>query len=99
MEKMGFKKSGELLNAAGKQAHEVAEFLRKFGFEAYVLHTEYSSVVTVGGFDGPDDPRLIQVQQAFLNEMSNPRSNVGQLHTRAMVNFTQPRPMAVPKIQ
>jgi hypothetical protein len=102
MEKFGLtgKKAGDLLNANAKSAHQVAEFLRKFGFEAYVLHTEYSSLITIGGYDGPDDPRLAQMQQAFVNEMGNPKSNVGQLHTKAMVQFmAQPMPMAVPKVQ
>jgi hypothetical protein len=94
------KKNGELLNAAAKQAHELAGFLHKFGFEAYVLHTEYSSYVTLGGFDGPDDPKLLQLRQAFVSEMGNPGSNIGQLHVKAMVGFiAQPMPMPVPRVQ
>jgi hypothetical protein len=105
MEKLGMgKKAGELLNANAKAAHQVAEFLRKFGFEAYVLHTEYNSYVTIGAFDGgtdgPDDPKLEQMQRAFINEMSNPNSNVGQLHIKAQVGFfPQPLPMPVPQVK
>jgi hypothetical protein len=95
-----FRKNGELLNANAKQAHQVAKVLRDFGFEAYVLHTEYSSLVTIGGYDAPDDPRLVQVQQAFVNQLNNPASNVGQLHAAAQVHFfTQPNPMPVPRVQ
>ncbi len=101
MEKLGLgKKAGDVLNASAKQAHEVADFLRRFGLEAYVLHTEYSSIVSVGGFDGPDDPRLVELQQAFVRELNNPISNIGQLHVKAQVQFmTEPMPMMVPKVQ
>jgi hypothetical protein len=101
MERMlPFARSGALLNANAKQAHEVAEFLKRFGFEPYVLHTEFSSYVTIGSFDGPDDPRLVQMQQAFVNELNNPKSNVGQLHVIGGVQFMlQPMPMAVPQFK
>jgi len=101
MEKLSFgKKSGDLLNANAKMAHQVAEKLRQAGFEAYVLNTEYNSYVTVGGYDSSDDPRLGQMQQAFANELHNPRSMIGQLHTAAQVSFfTQPMPMPVPQVK
>jgi hypothetical protein len=88
-----------VLHANANQAHQVAEFLHKFGLEAYVLHTEYNSYVTVGGFDSPEDPRLVQMQKWFMNEMNNPRSNIGQMHTTAMVQFCEPTPMAVPQVR
>jgi hypothetical protein len=99
MERMGMEREfAGVLNANANQAHQVAEFLRKFGFEAYVLHTEYNSYVTIGSFDGQDDPRLPRMQQAFVNEMNNPNSNVGQLHGKAMVQFlAQPMPFPVPQ--
>lgn len=101
MEKlMRFGKNDAMLNANSKQAHEVAEFLKRFGFESYVLHTEYSSYVTIGGFSGPDDPKLIQMQQAFVNEMNRSNSNIGQLHVVGGVQFlAQPMPMAVPQFR
>jgi hypothetical protein len=90
--------AGRVLQAGGMQAHELAEMLRKLKFEAYVLHTEYSSVVTIGGFDAPDDPRLLQLQRAVISEIANPNSSLGQLHTKAQVQFfAQPMPMPVPK--
>jgi hypothetical protein len=62
---LDFSSSGDALGAAGAQAHELARFLRnpQFGFEAWVLHTRTSSVVTVGGFKGPDDPELQRLKQ------------------------------------
>lgn len=90
----------DLLNANAKQAHLVAEMLKKFGYEAYVLHTEYSSVVTIGGFDSAEDPRMIQLQKLFSNELAKGlQSGVGQLHIKGGVGFfTTPMPMAVPKL-
>jgi hypothetical protein len=96
------KKGGDVLNANARQAHQAAEFLRNkqpgLDFEAYVLHTEYSSYVTIGAFDSPDDPKLDQVRRAFVNEMNRPSSGVSQLHARTQF-FTEPMPMQVPKVK
>jgi hypothetical protein len=56
---------GDRLSASAKQAHELARLLRhkQLGFQAYVLHTRTSSVVTVGAFHGPDDPDLHRTRQ------------------------------------
>jgi hypothetical protein len=46
-------------DVAGQNAHNLAEGLRKAGLtDAYVLHVRYGSWVTVGAFDGPQDPNL-----------------------------------------
>ena len=42
-----------LLNASARQAHEVADVLKKMKFDPYVLHTEHCSYVCVGAFDRP----------------------------------------------
>jgi hypothetical protein len=99
MDKMGMK-FGSVLNANGNEAHKMAEFLRnkQLGFEAYVLHTEYNSYVTIGGFDSPDDPRLVQTMQYFLKEMNRPGSGVNQLHMQAHF-LTDPMPMPVPQLK
>jgi hypothetical protein len=102
MEKFGLtgKKAGDLLNANAKMAHQLAEILRSkphYNFEAYVLHTEYSSIVTIGGFDAPDDPRLLQLQKAFVSQMSDPATNLAKVHFHFQF-MAQPMPMAVPKV-
>lgn len=57
---MGKKKS---VDYAASNAHNVAEAFRKAGLtETYVLHTRYSSYVTVGGYDSETDPNLIGMQ-------------------------------------
>jgi hypothetical protein len=80
--------SGELLEASGQNAHNLADALRKLGFEAYVLHTRMGSVVTVGGYDGPDDPRMRDVQRTLA-------SNV-QLGQNVQM-LAEPMPMPVPR--
>jgi hypothetical protein len=63
LEKLGLgSKQGEMLNASAVNAHNVADLLRKLNFEAYVLHTRYASVVTVGNYDTPNDPQLKAAQ-------------------------------------
>ena len=99
MEKMGMK-YGSVLKANENEAHKMAEFLRnkQLGFEAYVLHTEYNSYVTIGGFDSSDDPRLAQTLQYFLKELNRQGSGVNQLHMRAHF-LTDPMPMPVPQVK
>jgi hypothetical protein len=110
MERMGLaRKSGELLNANGNEAHKVAEVLRTkpkqvrtqqvgVSFDAFVMHTEYNSYVTIGAFDSPDEPQVTQTMQAFLNEMERPGSAVNQLHTKVQF-LARPTPMPVPQVK
>jgi len=58
----GGSKSQDVLGAAGATAHNLADVLKKLGFEAYVLHTRRMSYVTVGGFESPDDPHLLEMR-------------------------------------
>jgi hypothetical protein len=44
------------LVAAGEKAEAMAEALRQKGYEAYVLHDRYASLVTVGGFESVGTP-------------------------------------------
>jgi hypothetical protein len=79
-------KSQDVLAASGLQAEEVARVLREMKFDAYVLHTRNSSIVTVGGFDAPDDPQLQQLQRQLANLQIGP-----------IQCFVRPLPMPVPK--
>ncbi len=92
---MGGDKPGERLSASAAQAHELAKFLRdrRLGFEAYVLHTRTTSIVTVGGFDRLDDPAMQQMQQRLTALRFNTQQRGGDpigLMSRAM-------PMEVPR--
>lgn len=70
MRKPGQSSGADVLQAGAEQAEALAKTLRMMkipgrpnGFEAFVLHTRGASIVTVGQFDGPNDPELIQTQQ------------------------------------
>jgi hypothetical protein len=68
--------SGEMLEASGQNAHNLAEAMRKMGFEAYVLHMRQGSVVTIGGYDSPDDPRMKETQQTLAQHVQLDRSGL-----------------------
>jgi hypothetical protein len=78
-------RSGESLNAAAINAHNVAELLRKLNFEAYVIHMRYYSLVTVGRFDAPDDAALKAVQH-----------QLGKLKLDPLPMLSPPVPIEVP---
>ena len=71
------------------------------GLEAFVLHTRYSSLVTVGQFDSLDDPALVQTKN-LLNSMrlhvtedkmgSKPVANAPQLFESQLQPMPIPRP-------
>jgi hypothetical protein len=71
MKKFGSSRGGNALEAGAEQAEALAETLRKMtdatgqsmGLEAFVLHTRNASLVTVGQFDGPNDPELLRVRR------------------------------------
>lgn len=66
-------KSGGTLSASAQNAHSFAAAYqaaaKKFGLDVYVLHTRQGSLVTVGGFNGKDDPRLKQAEQIVTNNL------------------------------
>ena len=54
------------LDDAAEQARSLAEALRREeNVEAFVWHDRYESIVTVGGFSSPQDPRIAALQQRF----------------------------------
>jgi hypothetical protein len=86
LDMLGFgKKSGELLNAGALQAEEIARVLRELKFDAYVLHTRFSSVVTVGGFENKEDPQMVQLSKKLGGAKFGP-----------VELFVRPLPMPVP---
>lgn len=60
---------------AGEDAEQLAAFLRNKGTrnqngnaylaEAYTFHDKFQSIVTIGGFDSPDDPRIRLITQYY----------------------------------
>lgn len=53
------------LDKAGMESWQLTKALRARGVEAYVFHERYRSVVTVGGFDLPDDPEAVRLAQLY----------------------------------
>jgi hypothetical protein len=89
-------KTGDVLDASARTAHEMADVLRQLHFDAWVLHRRKDSVVTVGGFDDPRDPKIQETiaQLAKLRER-NIKENKG---TDPLQLPTVPLPMRVPKL-
>jgi hypothetical protein len=71
LHKMGLGGSGEKKDAAKVSAHNLAKLLHEGGWDAYVLHTRFYSMVTVGGYDSDQDPRIPPHQEALAK--LNPR--------------------------
>ena len=66
--KAGHSSGADALNAGAEQAEALAKALRDqrmkpCPFEAFVLHTRIGSIVTVGQFDGPNDPALLETRR------------------------------------
>lgn len=53
------------LDNAGLESWQLTKALRSRGIEAYVYHERFRSIVTVGGFDSPDDPEVDRLVQAY----------------------------------
>ena len=53
------------LDEAGLEAWQLANRLREQNIDAWVYHERYRSIVTVGSFDRPQDPRIPQLQQTY----------------------------------
>ena len=80
-------KAGESLSAGAMQAESLAGALRAMKYEAYVLHDRYSSVVTVGGFDSPNDKELLATQKQLAG------AKFGTIEEL----MVQPLPMQIPR--
>lgn len=79
---------GSYKDYAAENAHNFAEALRKSKLEAYVLHTRYASIVSIGGYDSLEDPNLRSMQ-----DLLEPR-----LRAMAVVQcLPRAMPMAVPR--
>ncbi|QDU64047.1 hypothetical protein Pan216_49350 [Planctomycetes bacterium Pan216] len=55
------------LQIAGENATNLTQLLRNMGYDAYVFHGEYASIVCIGGYSHPNDPRLKGDLNKFVN--------------------------------
>jgi len=53
------------LNRAGEDAMQLVRVLRSEGIEAYVYHDRYQSIVTIGSFNSPNEPQIIQLAKEY----------------------------------
>ncbi|MFO0865128.1 MAG: hypothetical protein U0744_10845 [Gemmataceae bacterium] len=77
------------VDSAAHSAHNLAELLRKAKLDSYVLHTKYTSIVTVGAYDSLEDPNL-RAMQNLLETRLRQQLEVVQL-------MPKPMPMQVPR--
>jgi hypothetical protein len=73
---MGKSSGADALAAGAEQAEMLARALRDARmkpcpFEAFVLHTRTGSIVTVGQFDGPTDPALLETRRILAGMKFN----------------------------
>jgi len=87
---------GDMLNISAMQANELARVLRRFNFQAYVLHTRTSSIVTVGGFDSMDDPQM-QIMRKQLATFQQVQIAKNRDHSDPLQMMPNPLPMEVPR--
>jgi hypothetical protein len=83
---MGKKKERE--DYAATNANTLADNLRKhMKLDAYVLHTRYASIVTIGGYDSVEDPNLRSMKNVLQTRLRIPTVEL----------FPEPYPMKVPR--
>jgi hypothetical protein len=98
LHKFGFlTREGEGVDQAAHDAHNLVDYLRKNKLDAYVLHSKFSSVVTVGGFDSLEDPNLRAMQATLSERLPALDNSLGRLNQgKSMMFFPRPMPMKVP---
>lgn len=96
------------LDEAGFDSWALVKALRAQGVEAYVFHERFRSVVTVGAFDSPEDPRIVQTAQTFGAKVKqDPRTGQEALVCESVklddgqlwVLDPQPQLMSVPRLR
>lgn len=107
MQKITGRKGADVLKAGAEQAEKLAGALRvmtdkngnPLGLEAFVLHTRSASLVTVGQFDGPNDPDLLQKKRllASMNLLVTEDKSGTKPVTNAPSLFGNLMPIPIPK--
>jgi hypothetical protein len=88
LETLGLGTSEREGDVAAQSAHNLAEYLRKtMNLPAYVLHTKFYSLVTIGEFEGLQDPALRATQTQLPEQLK---------HLAQVQLFPNPVAMQVP---
>ena len=82
---------GDGLDRAGKEAWQLCHVLRSRKVEAYVWHERSRSIVTVGSFDSPDDPRIARVIRGY-----SPKPEIDRKTGRPMTDPNTGGPVELP---
>ena len=84
---------------AGVSAHNLAKLMRDhMKLDAYVLHSGNYSVVTVGGFDSREDPRVRLMQERLAREFARMESAFAVQNNNNRIGFYPvPVPFPVPR--
>lgn len=56
------------LDESGLMARDLCEAMRQHGYEAYLWHDQFRSVVTIGSFNGPGDSRINAFRKRFARD-------------------------------
>lgn len=91
MRKASHTSGADALAAGAEQAEALAKALRDDRmkprpFDAFVLHTRNGSMVTVGQFDSPNDPALLEARRLLLSLRFNQSKDA---HGTMMTGMTQ----------
>jgi hypothetical protein len=85
MLKMDAKKENISLDEAGRESWILMTLLRQQGYDAYVYHERYRSIVTVGAFKSPRDPQIADLTFKFkAKEKLNPETKQTALVAEAI---------------
>lgn len=94
------------LNLAGEEANQLAAFLRRNGpkgstalNEAYVYHDKFQSIVTIGGFDAPDDPRIRMIIEHYSPRWEPDLRAVSQARRATGAPLTPEEEEQLPKVR
>ncbi len=80
----------DMLDQVASSAWELARLLRqRENIEAYVWHEQYRSVVTVGAFDSPRDPRILELARKFGGKQKEDPNTHAPVHVAEWI--TVPR--------
>ena len=86
--------TGNSLDGAAEDAWKMTQLLRRHNREAWVWHDRYHSIVTVGSFDNPNDPRIREVAQFYGAKRMRDKEGKEYLH----IEYADiPDPASTPK--
>ena len=87
--------TGSDLDRAAVDATELAQHLRSQNQEAWVWHDRFASMVAIGSFDDPNDPRIRKIVEKYMAKMK-PDPDTGK-HVLSVEYALIPHPDCTPE--